>query len=56
MGGGLNMPNRIQKSAQRARYNMKYKARGRALPPDQMRAKALAENELARLVKLQEEE
>ena len=40
----------------RARYRMKYKARARALPPDQMRAKALVENELARLVKLQEEE
>ena len=44
------------KKGKLARYRMKYKARGRALPPDQMSAKALLENELARLVKLQEEE
>ena len=50
------MPNRRQKDAQRARYNMKYKARRRALPPDQMRAKALMENELARIAELQKEE
>ena len=39
-----------------ARYRMKYKARSRALSPAQMSAKALVENELARLAKLQEEE
>lgn len=46
----MNMPNKRQRKAQRVRYNAKYKARARALPPDQMRAKALVENELARIV------
>ena len=50
------MPNKRQKAGQQARYRMKYKARARALPPEQMRAKALMENELARIAKLQEEE
>ena len=32
------------KKGKLARYRMKYKARSRALPPDQMSAKALVEN------------
>tara|TARA_R100000152_G_C6673426_1_gene109158 strand:+ start:454 stop:621 length:168 start_codon:yes stop_codon:yes gene_type:complete len=38
------MPRRTQKEGPRYRYRMKYKARMKALSPDQMRAKALAEN------------
>lgn len=38
----------IMKKGERARYRMKYKARARALPPHEMRAKALAENKAAK--------
>lgn len=45
---------------ERARYRMKFKARGKALPPHEMKARALAENmaaqALAEALAKQEEE
>jgi hypothetical protein len=54
MGGGVTMPNSRQRAAQRYRYNMKYKARRKALAPAAMSAKARAENRIKAL--LEEEE
>ena len=48
------MPNSRQRAAQRYRYNMKFKARKKALSPEGMRAKALAETRVKAL--LEEEE
>lgn len=48
------MPNKIQRAAQRYRYNLKFKARRMALAPAAMSAKARAENRIKAL--LEEEE
>ena len=48
------MPNNRQRAAQRYRYNMKFKARRKALAPAAMSAKARAENRIKAL--LEEEE